>query len=139
MDEASPVAIEGLFLEMLAAASRCSMKTTERHVPHWLKQVREIINESFADSLSIAGIAESVGVHPVHLATVFRKRYRCTIGECIRQRRIEQASRMLSQSEATLVQIALASGFSDQSHFSKTFKHLTGLSPARFRSASRRA
>lgn len=133
MDEFSPLAIEGLVLEMLAAASRRSVKITERPIPHWLKQVEEIINESFAENLSIGGLARSVGIHPVHLATVFRKQYRCTIGECIRQRRIEYASRMLSHSDATLVQIALASGFSDQSHFSKTFKQFTGMSPARFR------
>jgi AraC family transcriptional regulator len=139
MDDASPLAIEGLFLEMLAEASRCSRKVTERHIPRWLKQVKEIIDVSFCDNLTIAGMAETVGVHPVHLATVFRKHYRCTIGECIRQRRVEYASRRLSLSEDTLVEIALAAGFSDQSHFSKTFKHFTGLSPARFRAAFRSA
>jgi len=139
MDEVSALAIEGLFLEMLAEASRCSRLVAERHLPRWLKQVKELIDASFSDHLTIAAMAETVGVHPVHLATVFRKHYRCTIGECIRQRRVEYASRQLSLSDASLVEIALAAGFSDQSHFSKTFKHFTGLSPARFRAAFRRA
>jgi len=139
MDDVSPLAIEGLFLEMLAEASRCSRKVVERHIPRWLKQAKEIIDVSFSDKLTIAGMAETVGVHPVHLATVFRKHYRCTIGECIRQRRVEYASRQLSLSDTTLAEIALAAGFSDQSHFSKTFKHVTGLSPARFRAAYRTA
>jgi AraC family transcriptional regulator len=138
MDDFSPLAIEGLFLEMLAEAARCSRKVAERYIPRWLRQVKEIIDVSFSDNLTITGLAETVGVHPVHLATVFRRHYRCTIGECIRQRRVEYASRKLSLSDATLVEIALAAGFSDQSNFSKTFKHLTGLSPARFRAAFRR-
>ncbi|HVG35615.1 MAG TPA: AraC family transcriptional regulator [Pyrinomonadaceae bacterium] len=139
MDEVSALAIEGLFLEMMAEASRCSRKVAERHLPRWLKLVKEIIDVSFADNLTIAAMAETVGVHPVHLATTFRKHYRCTIGESIRQRRVEYASRQLSLSDASLVEIALAAGFSDQSHFSKTFKHFTGLSPARFRATFRRA
>lgn len=139
MDEASPLAIEGLFFEMLAEASRCSAKVTERHIPRWLKQVKEIIDLNFSDTLTVAGLAKTVGVHPVHLATVFRKHYRCTIGEYIRQRRVAFASRRLSLSEETLVEIALAAGFSDQSHFSRTFKNFTGLSPARFRAAARLA
>jgi AraC family transcriptional regulator len=139
MDDVSALTIEGLFLEMLAEASRCSRKVTERHLPRWLKQVKEIIDVSFSDNLTIAALAQTVGVHPVHLATAFHKHYRCTIGECIRQRRVEYASRQLSISDASLVEIALAAGFSDQSHFSKTFKHFTGLSPARFRATFRRA
>jgi AraC family transcriptional regulator len=91
----------------------------------------------FSESLTLAGVAASVGVHPVHLARVFRQHYRCTIGEYVRQVRIEFASRELSVSDAPLAEIAFTSGFSDQSHFSKTFKRLTGQTPAQFRKASR--
>jgi AraC family transcriptional regulator len=139
MDEVSPLAIEGLFLEMLAEASRCSMKMTSGCVPVWLKQAKSIIDTSFSDNLTIAGIAEAVSIHPVHLVTVFRKHYRCTIGEYIRQLRIEYACHHLSLSDASLVEIALAAGFSDQSHFSKTFKNFTGMSPGRFRASFRSA
>lgn len=139
MDDVSPLAIEGLFLEMLAEASRCSRKVVERRIPRWLKQVKEIVDISFYDKLTISGMADTVGVHPVHLATMFRKHYGCTIGECIRQRRVEYASRKLSESDTALVEIALAAGFSDQTHFSKTFKHFTGLTPARFRASFRQA
>ena len=137
MDNVSALAIEGLFLEMLAEASRCSRNIAEHRLPRWLKQVKESIDVSFSHHLTIAAMAKTVGVHPVHLATAFRKHYRCTIGEYIRQRRVEYASRQLSQSDAPLVEIALAAGFSDQSHFSKTFKLFTGLSPARFRATLR--
>lgn len=137
LDEVSPLAVEGLFLEMLAEASRHSTMAADRR-PRWLEQAREFIDESFSDGLTVAGIAATVGVHPVHLATVFRKHYRRTIGEYVRRLRVEYACRRLSLSDATLAEIALAAGFSDQSHFSKTFKRLTGLTPARFRAAFRR-
>jgi AraC family transcriptional regulator len=85
----------------------------------------------------MAEIARRVGVHPVYLASEFRRRYGLTVGEYVRQLRIEYASRQLSTSDTPLVEIALNSGFSSQSHFSWTFKRITGITPAQFRAGSR--
>ena len=139
MDEVSSLVIEGLALEMFASTARhySALERRERRTPRWVKQARELIQVHFSESLTLAGVAASVGVHPVHLARVFRQHYRCTIGEYVRQVRIEFASRELSVSDAPLAEIAFTSGFSDQSHFSKTFKRLTGQTPAQFRKASR--
>lgn len=140
MDEVSSLVIEGLVLEMLGITSRhyrTLERSERRSPPRWVLQARELIQARFSESLTLAGVAAYVGVHPVHLARVFREHYRCTIGEYIRQSRIEFASRELSGSDAPLAEIASISGFSDQSHFSKTFKRLTGQTPAEFRKGSR--
>ena len=133
MDEASPLAIEGLALEMLAEVSRRKVKVADRKPPRWLSQALDLLHEQFSERLTIAYLATSVGVHPVHLAREFRKFYRCTIGEYIRQLRIEHACRELSISDASLASIASAAGFSDQSHFSRTFKRLVDMTPAQYR------
>ena len=138
MDSASPLAIEGLTLEMLAEASRRQVKAADRTPPRWLAQALELLHAQFSEHLTIAQVATSVGVHPVHLAREFRKFYRCTIGEYIRQLRIEHACRALYASDAPLAAIAAAAGFSDQSHFSRTFKRLIGVTPAEYRAAFHR-
>ena len=137
IDEASPLAIEGLTLEILAEASRRSARSSDRRPPHWLVQARELLRERFSEHLPLTAIAASVGVHPVHLAREFRKHYHLTIGEYVRQLRIEFACCELSESTTPLIEVALAAGFSHQSHFSRTFKRLTGLSPAEYRMVSR--
>jgi AraC family transcriptional regulator len=134
MDEASPLAIEGLALEMLAEVSRRKVKVTDRRPPRWLSQALDLLREQFSEHLTIAYLATSVGVHPVHLAREFRKFYRCTIGEHIRRLRIEHACRELCVSDASLAAIASAAGFSDQSHFSRTFRRLMQMTPAQYRS-----
>ncbi len=133
LDEFSGLAIEGLALEIIAEASRCSLKEPGRTPPHWLEQVRDILREQLAERPSLVTLAESVDVHPVHLAREFRRFYRCTIGEYVRQSRIEFACHQISTSDASLSDIALAAGFFDQSHFSRTFKQITGMSPAAYR------
>ncbi len=134
-DQAAPLAIEGLILEMIADASRRASAPSNRRPPSWLRQVKEILGSHFAEGLTLAYLAALVDVHPVYLATAFRHSYGCTVGEYVRQLRIEFACREVSTSDTPLVEIALAAGFSNQSHFSRTFKRLTGLTPAAYRSA----
>jgi AraC family transcriptional regulator len=78
-------------------------------------------------------LAAAVGVHPVHLARVFRKFHACSVGDYVRQLRIEYASRQLATTDQPLANIALAAGFADQSHFSRTFKQHTRMLPTEFR------
>ncbi len=139
MDDVAPLAIEGLVLEMLAEVSRGQTKGAVDKSPRWLRQAQELIHEQFSESLTVGDIARAVGVHPVHLARIFREHHRCTIGGYIRRLRIESASRQILISHATLVEIAAAAGFSDQSHFSRIFKRVTGMTPTEYRAAHRRS
>lgn len=133
MDEVSPLAIEGLALEILAGLARSSASVRTKRTPRWLGQVIELIHDEFARSLTLTELASAAGVHPSHLAQVFREHYRCTPGEFIRRVRVERAIQQMADPGASLADIALAAGFSDQSHFSRVFKRATGMTPARFR------
>jgi AraC family transcriptional regulator len=132
-DEVSRLAIESIALGMLAEASRRAARTTERPAPAWLRQARALVELHYAQPLPLAAVAERVGVHPVHLARMFRRCYQTTFGGYIRQVRIESARRELAGSAASLSAIAAAAGFYDQSHFSRLFKQYTGLTPAEYR------
>ena len=134
-DEASSLAIEGLAMEMLAEVSRQRV-VLDRKPPVWLERVVDLLHSNFTETLKISSIADTVGVHPVHLAREFRKHYRCTVGEYIRQLRIQKACTALSKSDVSLSDIASAAGFADQSHFGRTFKQFTGMTPAAYRSFS---
>jgi AraC family transcriptional regulator len=107
--------------------------------PQWLEQARERIHADLAARPSLTGLAESVGVHPVTLARAFRRAFGCTVGEYVRTLRIERATRQLAETDLPLAVIALAEGFSDQSHFSNLFRQHNGLSPFQFRRAVRSA
>ncbi len=132
MDDLSALVVEGLMLELIGEASREFLGLAKPH-PHWLQQARDILHHQFSDGLTLSQIAASVGVHHTHLAREFRRRYRCTVGEYIRRLRVEFACHQLSSSDMPLSQIAQAAGFVDQSHFTRTFKIRTGMSPARYR------
>jgi AraC family transcriptional regulator len=136
-DELSPLAIEGLTLELLAECSRVASRITDRRPPRWLHAVGELLREKARERLTLGSVAGSVGVHPAHLARVFRRFHGCTVGEHVRKLRVELARRRLATSDTPLAEVALEAGFSDQSHFTNTFKRHTGLSPAAFRKSVR--
>jgi AraC family transcriptional regulator len=136
-DECSASTIESLIIEMLGASSRTENSGAPRATPRWLEQAREMLYESIAAPPSLSFLANEVGVHPVTLAREFRRRYGTTIGEMVRRRRIDIACRAIVKSNAQMNTIAAYAGFYDQSHFTRTFKQLTGLTPVEYRSLHR--
>ncbi len=134
-DDVSPLIKEGLILELVGNLARLSKPLERggtRRPPRWLKQVCDLIEARFAESLTLGALAQTVDVHPVTLAREFRRCYNRTLGDTVRQKRIEFARREIIKGKLPLVEIALRAGFYDQSHFTKTFKSLTGTTPREF-------
>ncbi len=138
MEPVSALAIEGRVFEILAEASRIKF-TSEKRCPRWLDQVREFLHDNFSESLAMDEIAEIVGVHPVHLARVFREQNGCTIGEYLRRLRVEFAARQISTTDLPLGEIAHTAGFSDHSHLTRTFKQHFHLTPSEYRKICRQS
>jgi AraC family transcriptional regulator len=136
-DGVSSLVMEGLVLEILAECSRRCAGDPERKPPGWLQRVRELLDVRFAENLTHEVVAAAAGIHPVHLARVFRQHYGCTLGDYVRKLRLDFAARQLIITDEPLIGIAYAAGFSDQSHFTRTFKRQTGMTPAAFRSYGR--
>ncbi|HSB12054.1 MAG TPA: AraC family transcriptional regulator [Blastocatellia bacterium] len=136
-DAWSPLASEGLLLEIMAELSRHRERDSDRSVPRWLADVRDAVTSRLTHTPSLSELAEAVGVHRVHLAREFRKSFHCTIGEFVRRLRIETACEEIARSDQPIADIALELGFCDQSHFSNTFKRFTGMTPAAYRATCR--
>ena len=134
-DEVSAVVMEGLALELLGCTLRSRVRLPSP--PGWLQLAHQLIHDRFTEPLTVSEIAQTVGAHPVYVARVFRKHYRLTIGEYLRRLRVEFACRQIQLTDVPLSHIAAAAGFYDQSHFTRTFKRLTGMTPTEYRAVSR--
>lgn len=131
-DEVSRLAIEGIVLGMVAEAARRRARE-EHRAPGWLERARALMEERYAQGLTLSAVAEAVGVHPVHLARTFRRCYRSTVGDYLRQLRLDFVCQQMALGDFPLSEMALAAGFSDQSHFTRQFKRHTGMTPAAYR------
>jgi AraC-like DNA-binding protein len=134
-DSAAPLAMEGLLLELVVQLARAGDRQRAGDCPGWALQARDIIHAHVTDPLSIAAIAELVGVHPATLARGFRRAFGCSIGDMQRRLRLERALLDLADSAQPLAQVAQRAGFYDQSHFTNLFRRTYGITPARYRRA----
>ena len=132
-DGAAPLAIEGLLLELLAQLIRNGERLRPGDVPAWAREARELIHAHPVEPLSVAAIADAVGVHPATLARGFRRAFGCTIGEMQRRLRLERTLPDLRDTARPIAEVAHRAGFYDQSHFTNLFRRVYGTTPARYR------
>jgi len=134
-DDAAPLALEGLTLELLAILVRRRRESARPGAPPaWLRRVREALDDRHPErGLRIADLADIAGVDPAHLARSFRGHYGMSAGTYLREIRVQRAADALARSSASLAQIALDAGFADQSHFTRVFRAAYGVTPRRWR------
>lgn len=137
-DQTASLVVEGLALEMFATATRgLAGGVPPAAHPDWVRRARDRLHEGAVDGVSVADIAREAGVHPVHLARVFRACYGTSPGLYARRVRLDRAAEHLAATYATLAEVAQAAGFADQSHFTRAFRQHTGMTPGRFRRLTR--
>lgn len=131
-DALSGLVVASLVTEIMVFASR---RQTESRVrgSRCVEKAQRMIEADFATPLSLTGIATVIGVHPVHLARQFRVVHGCTVGDYIRQVRVAFVRRQLATTRTPIAQIALSAGFADQSQLTRTFRRVTGRTPAVYR------
>jgi AraC family transcriptional regulator len=130
-DSSSPFALEALGMELVALCAR-HHGAIPRRAPAWLARVRDRLREESSHQFTIASLAAEAGVHPVHLARVFRRFLGASPGEFWRACRIDRARHLLV-SALPLCEVAQAAGFYDQSQLANAFKRATGLRPSVYR------
>ena len=132
-DALTVLAVESLALGMLVNAARVSAGRGMGKPPQWLLQAQELLHARFREPMTIGEIATDVGVHPSHLAHCFRGHFRTTIGSYVRRLRVEWAAERLRETDQPIIEIAVAAGYSDQSHFTRECQRHLGVSPAAYR------
>ncbi|MCL1633379.1 AraC family transcriptional regulator [Luteimonas sp. SX5] len=128
----SGLVAENLALEMAGCALR-RPEPPAPSTPRWLDRVVQTLHDEPERRHYTSALAREAGVHPVHLASVFRRTHRQTIGEYLRALRVRRAANLLRSADMPLVQMAATLGFADQAHFTRIFGDVVGMTPSAFR------
>ena len=131
-DAVTPVAIEGLLLQIFATMIRYPDDSSFA-VPKWVQQVRDIIHDQYGEKITLSLLSEKTGMHPVHLSRDFPKYFHTSFGDYIRKIKLERSAFLLSAADTNITSIAYQCGFADQSHFIRSFKKLYGMTPMQYR------
>lgn len=132
-DRESSLVLNGLLLALLGEVLGDSDSLSGNRPPAWLRRAEESLRSRCFESIDLSAVARDTGIHPTHLARTFRRYHGCTAGEYVRKLRIEQACRWIEAGVHPLAEIAVRAGFSDQAHFGRHFRRVTGMTPGSYR------
>lgn len=98
--------------------------------PAWLLRVKSEIAASFTTRPMIQRLARRAGVHPDHLGRSFKLHFGLSVHDFVRRLRIQWCSwSLLAEADRPLGDLAVAAGFSDQSHLTREYARIRGVTP----------
>lgn len=98
-----------------------------------LKQALEYMNAHLSENVSLATLSEGLGISQYYFCRLFKQSTGITPHAYLIQQRVERSKQLLKQKESTILDVAIACGFANPSHFAKHFQKQTGISPKQFR------
>jgi AraC family transcriptional regulator len=108
---------------------------TQSNQPRAVAEALQFIHANYANDLSLNEIAKAVNLSPFHVARLFKHSLGVSPHQYLIQLRVNSARSLLSagSGERSLAEIASAVGFADQSHLTRHFKRIVGVTPSQFR------
>lgn len=139
-NETSPLFVEQLgvtigthLLDRYGEASRRAECTSRRLSSLQEARAKEMLLAKSQGNVSIEEIATACNLSRSYFIRAFRETTQRTPHQWLLEKRIDRAREMLKHSDYSLSEIAIACGFSDQSHFTRTFSQLIGTPPGNWR------
>ncbi|MFD3501715.1 AraC family transcriptional regulator [Streptomyces sp. NPDC058676] len=102
-----------------------------RHDPVLAGRLRELLDERVVEGLSLKEAAGLVQAHPAHLVRAFSAAYGIAPHQYLNSRRVDRARRLLLEGRPP-GEVSAATGFFDQSHLTRHFRKLVGVTPGRY-------
>ncbi len=116
--------------ELKSAIQYClEQKIQSVQTPNWVLDIAAYISENYEETILITEIAKRVGKHPFHVGLFFKRYYGVDIKTYQQYLRIQYSLATAVEQNKSLTEIAYQNGFSDQSHFCRTFKKITQFTP----------
>lgn len=97
-----------------------------------LATVLELIHANLRSDLSLADLAQAACQSPSHFAFAFKRSVGVSPHQYVISERITRARQLLAEGRLSIIEVAQAVGFPNQSHFTETFRRVTGTTPRRF-------
>lgn len=119
--------------ETVVTFTECVFNDIPSHNSDLIKKAIQYIAANSAQPITLNDVASHVHLNPAYFSTVFKQSTGSSFKEYLNMVRIEESKLLLANTNYSIIDIAVAVGFEDQSYFSKVFKKFTGLTPKQYR------
>ncbi len=102
-----------------------------------VEQMATFIAQNYTQPIKVGDISALVNLHPDYAMSIFKKAFGRSLANCLNQHRVSHAQRLLTDTNAKIIDIAFDSGFGSISRFNTVFKSICGITPRQYRSKFR--
>jgi AraC family transcriptional regulator len=129
------VALLGVMASRYSARSELRMSASQRQLSSaQQKRVTELIQGQLSENLSLARLAQAVGLSTYYFVRVFKSTFGTTPHRYVQQRRLEAAAAALQRdSRSSIAEIAFEHGFANQAHMTGLMRQRFGVTPRTMR------
>lgn len=99
-----------------------------------IKKSLNFINDNYMIDITLDSVARYVHLNASYFSTLFKKEMHTGFSDYLNRVRIEESKQLLKNRQNSILDVALAVGFDDQSYYSKVFKKVTGITPKKYKS-----
>ncbi|WEG13543.1 AraC family transcriptional regulator [Pullulanibacillus sp. KACC 23026] len=131
-DTYQPENVDALFKEGMLTFIDQVNHTREQHYSKPIAKCLNFIYKHVYQPITLKDLVKQVNLHPSYLSELFKKEVGITIRDYVHQAKIEEAISLISFSDYTLTEISNLLNFTDQSHFTRVFKKITGTTPKQY-------
>ncbi len=119
-------------IEILDAFLECMFPPAVKN-NRMIRDAMNYISTNFSSPLTLEEVASHLHLNPTYFSRIFKESFGSSFKEYLTYVRIEEAKRLLSNTDYSLLDIAIAVGFDNQSYFTSVFKKSTGVTPGQYR------
>ena len=130
----SAESVNALTLELLIDCTLRVKNHLDARNSRFADQVRSFVDSRIGEKISVAQIASAFQKNPSYLNSCFKNQTGECVTDYIARRKVEEAKKLLSMPKTPMADVWVSLGYCDQSHFNKSFKKLTGMTPTQYRS-----
>jgi two-component system response regulator YesN len=129
----TPGELKRLFLRFMVESAELLGNRRKESLRGTIRHIRAYIDEHFRENISLKGIAARFYINPVYLGQLFKKTYGVYFNEYVLRLRVEEAKRLLRQTDLRIYEIAELVGFSNADYFVTQFEKLERMTPTEYR------
>ena len=127
-------ALQGVCVSLIEFITKNMLTSIYNGNSQIVTKALQFINKNYKEKISLKDIEDKLHVNSSYFSTLFKQEMGVTFTDYLNSLKIDHACQMLSDTNLSVIEISLSTGFEDQSYFTKVFKKAKGMTPKAFRS-----
>ncbi len=128
----STIEFEQMLIEKISGIARRISRSKEKTIGYIVDKANKIINERFSQELTLDDISKELYISPQYFSRLYKQEMGVNFIEKLTAVRMENAKKLMKNSELSIKEICYLSGYSDPNYFSRLFKKYEGISPSTY-------